>query len=127
MWPELVVPEAASHHRAGILALQMSLAESHSGSRPLAILLLERLRHALKRAGWDVKKDSRKAGAGSPDLVASKGRRRYVVELKVAREPRRPELQAMLAAAFLQSRVYANKLGAVRSPWSERPISPTRS
>ena len=82
-------------------------AEDQSASE-LGFQLEKRLGRALRDAGWHVSPAAR-SGPGGPDLAVSKGQRRYLVELKVARESRRPQLLAMLAAALLESRVLSKK------------------
>lgn len=64
--------------------------------------MLERhLRDAFEAGGWALEPSE---GAKAADLVASSGRRRYVIELRSLREPRRGLLQALLADAVLRGR-----------------------
>ncbi len=64
--------------------------------------MLERhLRDAFEAGGWAL---DLSGGPKAADLVASSGRRRYVVELRSAREPRRGLLQALFADAVLRGR-----------------------
>ena len=63
-------------------------------------VLVRHLADALQRGGWALKAPSQDAG----DLIASSRRRRYGIELRSAREPRRALLQALLADAILSGR-----------------------
>jgi hypothetical protein len=67
--------------------------------------LVERLSAAFRDAEWEVNGD-RKA-----DLVVVHGPKRYVVEVKVAREPRKAEVQGSLADAILRSKSAARAIG----------------
>src|SRR5258708_1850601 len=67
--------------------------------------LVERLAAAFRDAEWEVSGD-RKA-----DLVVAHGPKRYVVELKVAREPRKAEAQGSFADAILRSKSAARAIG----------------
>ena len=85
------------------------IARSHIVARELQ----DRLLDAFKKAGW--RADLEPAGIDGrsrPDMVVRRGPHRYVVQVKVAREPRRPLLQAMFADAVLQARVHARELHA---------------
>lgn len=65
--------------------------------------LVRHLADALAAGGWTLEAPPlAKAEAG--DLVASSGRRRYAIELRSVREPRRTLLQALLADAILRGR-----------------------
>ncbi len=66
-----------------------------------AAMLVRHLGDALAAGGWALEAPPR-AKAG--DLVASSGRRRYAIELRSVREPRRALLQALLADAVLRAR-----------------------
>jgi hypothetical protein len=91
------------------MALLTDIARSHVVARQLK----DRLLGAFKGAGWRVDLESSGAeGRSRPDMVVHRGPRRYAVELKVAREPRRSLLQAMLADAILQARVHAQEFRA---------------
>lgn len=85
------------------------IARSHIVARELQ----DRLLDAFKKAGWraDIEPPGIE-GRSRPDMVVRRGPHRYVVEVKVAREPRRPLLQAMFADAVLQARVHARELHA---------------
>jgi hypothetical protein len=85
------------------------IARSHIVARELE----DRLVDAFKKAGWRADlKPAGIEGRSQPDMVVHLGPHRYVVEVKVAREPRRPLLQAMFADAVLQARVHARELHA---------------
>ena len=76
--------------------------------RALIDELFFQLEDAFVRAGWSVEKNP----AGGPpgyaaDFVVEKKRRRYVAEVRIAREPRRPELPALLADAYVRASVGA--------------------
>jgi hypothetical protein len=99
-----------------ILAMRRNPMASHSQSsphhaagHPLEAQLLERIASALRDAGWKIQSQHRDLKA---DLVVADSARRYAVELKVVREPRKAELQAALAAAILQSKAIAKSIGA---------------
>jgi hypothetical protein len=85
------------------------IARSHIVARELQ----DRLLDAFKKAGWraDIEPPGID-GRSRPDMVVRRGPHRYVVEVKVAREPRRSLLQAMFADAVLQARVHARELHA---------------
>lgn len=68
---------------------------------------VERLANVLREAGWQVEVEPAAAARDRPDLLALRGRLRYVVEVKAVREARRPLIQAMFASAILQARAYA--------------------
>jgi hypothetical protein len=63
------------------------------------------LADALESAGWRL---VRPKAAGS-DLQVSRGEQRFAIELKYAREPRRPILRALLADAILSGRARAGE------------------
>ena len=85
------------------------IARSHVVARELE----NRLLGAFKKAGWRAELEPAGIeGQFRPDMVVRRGSHRYVVELKVAREPRRALLQAMLADAILQARLHARELHA---------------
>src|SRR5258708_31944959 len=67
--------------------------------------LVERLSAAFRDAEWEVSGD-RKA-----DLVVAHGPKRYVVEVKVARQPRKAEGQGSLADAIPRSKSDARPTG----------------
>lgn len=73
---------------------------------------LRRLAEVLRRAGAQVSAP-RPPG---PDLEVSHGGTRYVVELKVSPDNRRPVLEGLIAAAFLQARRRATERGAEALP-----------
>jgi hypothetical protein len=80
-------------------------------SQIVARELEDRLLDAFKKAGWRADLEPRGIDRRSrPNMVIRRGPHRYVVEVKVAREPRRPLLQAMFADAVLQARVHAREL-----------------
>ncbi len=81
----------------------------HPGGHPLEAQLLERIASALRDAGWKVQSQH---GDRKADLVVADTARRYAVELKLAREPRKAEVQAALADAILQSKAVAKSIGA---------------
>jgi hypothetical protein len=64
--------------------------------------LVERL---LRAAGWDV---TSPPGQGA-DLIAERGKRRYVCEVKFTSQARRDRLEPSLAVAILQARTYAKE------------------
>ena len=68
---------------------------------------VERLARVLREAGWRVDVEPAAAARHRPDLLAVRGRMRYVVEVKAVREARRPLIEAMFANAILQARAYA--------------------
>jgi hypothetical protein len=70
--------------------------------------LVERLAAAFREQGWEA---IPLAGDRKADLVVARGKNRYVVELKAAREPRKPEMQGALANAILQSKAVARSIG----------------
>lgn len=65
---------------------------------------------AFLSAGWQVRYSDQRINWLAPyHLIVEKPSVRYVIELKVARDARRQELQALLADAVLRSRVAANQ------------------
>ena len=68
--------------------------------------LVERLSAAFHQAGWKVSKGSK------ADLVVAHGPKRYVLEVKAAREPRKAEVQGALADAILRSKLAARAVRA---------------
>lgn len=60
---------------------------------------------ALGSAGWSLVRSK----AAESDLQASRGKQRFAIELKYAREPRRPILRALLADAILSGRARVGK------------------
>ncbi len=90
----------------------MRLPESfpdQAGSSGLGRQLVEHLSAAFRNAGWKVVSVS---GARKADLVVAHGPKRYVLEVKVARESRRAEVQGALADAILRSKSAARAIGA---------------
>jgi hypothetical protein len=85
-----------------------SSSEQAAGSS-LGRQLVDRLSAAFRDANWEVVPVSgdRKAG-----LVVAHGSKRYVVEVKIAREPRKAEVQGALADAILRSKSAARAIGA---------------
>ncbi len=71
------------------------------GAAPGMAMLVRHLGDALEAGGWALEAPPR---AKPGDFVASSGRRRYAIELRSAREPRRALLQALLADAVLRGR-----------------------
>lgn len=71
--------------------------------------LVERLSAAFRDAKWEVVPLS---GDNKADLLVSHGQKRYVAEVKFAREPRRFEVQGALADAILRSKAAARSIGA---------------
>lgn len=65
------------------------------------------LAEAFESAGWRL---ARRAAAAT-DIEVSRGKRRFVIELKYAREPRRPILRALLADAILSGRARVGERG----------------
>jgi hypothetical protein len=89
----------------------MSSSADIARSQIVARELEDRLLDAFKKAGWRADLEPRGIDRRSrPNMVIRRGPHRYVVEVKVAREPRRPLLQAMFADAVLQARVHAREL-----------------
>jgi hypothetical protein len=85
------------------------IARSHIVARELE----DRLLDAFKKAGWRAElQPAGIEGRSRPDMLVRRGPHRYMVQVKVAREPRRPLLQAMFADAVLQARVHARELQA---------------
>lgn len=72
--------------------------------------LEEALATAFSNAGWHVSTPEQRSDMLRPDLMVETEQMRYVVELKVARDARRQELQGLLADAVLQARAAANQL-----------------
>lgn len=68
----------------------------------------------LRQSGWSVDPEPSWDGAYRPDMLIARGQLRYVVELKVVREARRPLMRAMFAEAILQARAYARKVEGSR-------------
>jgi hypothetical protein len=73
-----------------------------SPSKDFEQLLLD----AFLAAGWKAQSEALISGRRA-DLLAQKGRHRYVVELKAASEGRRDRLVALLSQAILQAKLYA--------------------
>jgi hypothetical protein len=71
--------------------------------------LVERLSAAFRNAGWKVVSVS---GEGKADLVVAHGPKRYALEVKIARESRKAEVQGALADAILRSKSAARAVGA---------------
>jgi hypothetical protein len=74
------------------------------------------LERAFVAAKWSVEVPEEGA-----DLIARRGDLRYAIEVKAAAQPKRSQLEAMLAAAVLESRAYARDadarpLAIVRAP-----------
>jgi hypothetical protein len=86
---------------------KVSGASDREGGPSLGRQLAERLAASFRRAGWRVT-----AEVHGTDLVVAHGRRRYAVEVKLAREPRKDEVLGALASAILQSRFAARAIGA---------------
>jgi hypothetical protein len=61
------------------------------------------LNESLKRGGWTVFEDTDRKAGQSTDLVAERGRERYVIELKVAPEGRGDRLLPLWSQACLQA------------------------
>jgi hypothetical protein len=59
-----------------------------------------RLRELLEGSGWKL----RASGEAGPDFIAASKGQRYAVELKLAKESRRPLLEGALASAILRAR-----------------------
>lgn len=88
----------------------MSQSSSEQADRSsLGRQLVERLSAAFRAAQWKVVPVS---GDRRADLLVAHGPRRYVVELKLAREPRKAEVQGALADAILQSKSAARAISA---------------
>ncbi len=83
------------------------VASEQAGAASIEARLVDRLSAAFNEAGWDVSIQAEKA-----DLVLARGRDRYVAEVKVAREPRRAEIEGALANAILQAKAYARAIDA---------------
>jgi hypothetical protein len=62
---------------------------------------------AFDAAGWKAESELL-VGRGHPDMLAKKGKYRYVVELKAASEGRRDRLLAQLSQAILQAKLHAS-------------------
>ena len=74
--------------------------------------LLEYLCSRLSSAGWRAEREVALPGdGGRADVLLWKGKRRWLGDLKIAREARRPEVEAQLANALLQSRASAKEAG----------------
>ena len=65
----------------------------------------------LEEGGWSVVAEPAGSPQGSPDLIASRGLHRYVVELKSEPEGRPDRALALLSQAILQANRYAADMG----------------
>lgn len=75
--------------------------------------LFEQVGKAFEEAGWDVHRAPEGGPAGyTADYLFERNGLRYVAELRIAREARRPELPALLADAYLRARIGAKAHGA---------------
>lgn len=81
--------------------------------------LEERLRGAFQAADWEVITPSLDHGY---DLCVERGGVRYLIEIKSAKESRRPILEALLAKALLQSQHHAQRLQAQPLPIVGTPL-----
>jgi hypothetical protein len=70
--------------------------------------LFEQVGSAFRRAGWAVHREPSGGPPGyTADYLFERKGLRYVAELRIAREARRPELPALLADAFIRAQVGA--------------------
>jgi hypothetical protein len=88
-----------------------SPASGQSDSSSLERQFIERLSASFRGANWQVVQES---SAEEADLVLEHGRRRYVAEVKVAREPRKLEVQGAFADAILQANAYARAVAGAK-------------
>ncbi|MBU6430027.1 MAG: hypothetical protein KGR26_13515 [Cyanobacteria bacterium REEB65] len=80
-------------------------------ARELGSILVEKIVASLLASGWEVERGSGGSLDAGVDLRIFKGPVRYAVEVKVAREARRDDVEAHLASALLQVRAHADPLG----------------
>ena len=76
-----------------------------------AVHFEEQLRALLEASGWHIQAPQDRGDLGF-DLIAEKGARRYALQLKAAREPRRAVLEGLLASAILRARAAASAMNA---------------
>lgn len=80
----------------------------HARFQRLIESLFEQLGDAFRDAGWSVKREPPGGPPGyRADFVIERGDLRYVVELRIAREARRPEMPALLADAYVRAQLGA--------------------
>src|SRR4051812_1474200 len=92
------------YHGREIFSMNLVDPAGEQAGASIAARILERLSGAFRARDWDVVLEG---GDSRVDLVASKGRSRYAVEVKAAREPRKADLEGALANAILQAKAAA--------------------